>query len=86
MMNNINDTGRHLESLKALLHNSRIRINLLPYHPVGKDLNISSPPERMQYFRHELNVAGISASVRRSRGEDINAACGLLASGLSEKS
>jgi adenine C2-methylase RlmN of 23S rRNA A2503 and tRNA A37 len=36
----------------------------------------------MQYFKHELVISGISASVRKSRGADISAACGLLASGL----
>jgi adenine C2-methylase RlmN of 23S rRNA A2503 and tRNA A37 len=36
----------------------------------------------MQYFKHELVISGISASIRKSRGTDISAACGLLASGL----
>lgn len=42
----------------------------------------SSSDERMQYFRHSLLVSGIPASVRKSRGADISAACGLLASGM----
>lgn len=83
MIKDQNDTDRHLEGLKNLLHGSIIRINLLPYHPSGKDMNISSSDERMQYFKHNLVISGISASIRKSRGSDIYAACGLLATGLS---
>jgi 23S rRNA (adenine2503-C2)-methyltransferase len=82
MIGGINDTDRHLEGLKRLVNKSRIRINLLPYHQVYGDDCISSSPERMQYFKHELVVSGISASIRKSRGADVSAACGLLASGL----
>ncbi|MBW6502540.1 MAG: 23S rRNA (adenine(2503)-C(2))-methyltransferase RlmN, partial [Bacteroidales bacterium] len=76
------DTARHLDALKKLLEGSGIRVNLIPFHPTVGDQHRSSPEERMQFFRHELVVSGISASVRRSRGADISAACGLLASGL----
>lgn len=82
MIKGITDTDRHLMGLIDLIKGSGIRVNLLPYHPVPEDNNISSPDDRMMFFKHHLVNAGISASVRRSRGEDINAACGLLASGL----
>jgi len=82
MINDLNDTDNHLEGLKTLLKDSIIRVNLLPYHPVGNDPNRSSTAERMQFFKHNLVVSGISASVRTSRGIDISAACGLLATGL----
>jgi len=82
MISNINDTDKHLEGLKNLLLGSRIRINLLPYHSIPGDNNSSSSPDRMQQFKHELVMSGISASVRKSRGIDVSAACGLLASGL----
>jgi adenine C2-methylase RlmN of 23S rRNA A2503 and tRNA A37 len=36
----------------------------------------------MQYFKHNLVISGISASIRKSRGADISAACGLLALGM----
>jgi|WetSurMetagenome_2_1015567.scaffolds.fasta_scaffold10432_2 23S rRNA (adenine2503-C2)-methyltransferase len=84
MVKGINDSDRHLEALKHLAGNSGIRVNLLPYHPLPGDLNESSPPDLMQHFKHNLMISGISASVRRSRGADISAACGLLASGLAE--
>jgi 23S rRNA (adenine2503-C2)-methyltransferase len=82
MVDGLNDTQRHLEGLKSMLAGSEIRVNLLPYHPVCDDGHISSSGERMQYFRHNLVISGISASVRKSRGADISAACGLLASNL----
>jgi 23S rRNA (adenine2503-C2)-methyltransferase len=82
MISHVNDSDRHLEALKKMLTGSGIRVNLLPYHTVSGNKNVSSPVERMMYFKHNLVMSGISASVRRSRGADISAACGLLASGL----
>jgi 23S rRNA (adenine2503-C2)-methyltransferase len=81
MIDGVNDSDSHLAELIRLLRDSKIRINLLPYHPVPGDPLLSSSQERMQHFKHNLIISGISASVRRSRGEDISAACGLLAAG-----
>lgn len=80
MIKGVNDSDKHLAGLKNLLAGSGIRINLLPYHNIPGDRNISSDPVTMQYFRHELVMSGISASIRKSRGVDVSAACGLLAS------
>lgn len=82
MIRDINDTDRHLEALIELLQGSGIRVNLLPYHPLDDSGSASSDEGRMTRFRHNLMLSGISASVRKSRGADISAACGLLASGL----
>jgi len=82
MIKDVNDTIKHLEGLKKLLRGSGIRVNLMPYHPVKDDQNALSSDARMLFFKHELVISGISASVRKSRGADISAACGLLASGL----
>ncbi|MCU0456754.1 MAG: radical SAM protein [Bacteroidales bacterium] len=82
MISGINDSERHLEGLKALLKGTRIRVNLLPYHNIPGDPAKASDEQRMTQFKHELVISGISASIRKSRGEDISAACGLLASGL----
>lgn len=85
MIENLNDTDRHLNGLKELLSGSHIRINLIPYHPLPDDNNTSTSAEKMQKFRHELMISGISASVRKSRGIDISAACGLLSAGMKKK-
>ena len=82
MIKDLNDSDSHLDGLKTLLKGSKIRVNLLPYHSAKDDLNTSSSVERMQMFKHRLVVSGISASVRKSRGADISAACGQLAAGL----
>lgn len=81
MIKGLNDTDSHLMGLKDLLTGSGIRVNLLPYHSHEGDPYVSSPEERLSFFKHELVTSGISASVRKSRGKDISAACGLLAAG-----
>jgi 23S rRNA (adenine2503-C2)-methyltransferase len=79
MVRDLNDTDSHLEGLKSILKGSDIRVNLLHYHPSLNDQNSSSSDERIQFFKHNLIISGISASIRKSRGTDISAACGLLA-------
>lgn len=85
MIQNVNDSEAHLEGLRRLLTGSSVRVNLLPYHNTGDTDFIPSTEARMLYFKHSLVVSGISASIRKSRGADIHAACGLLASGLKNK-
>jgi 23S rRNA (adenine2503-C2)-methyltransferase len=82
MIKNMNDSDLHLQGLIELLKGSGIRVNLLPFHKIQGELNESSSAERMQYFKHNLIISGISASIRKSRGADILAACGLLATGM----
>lgn len=79
MISGKNDSERHLRELKRLLAGSGIRVNLLPYHPLEGDDAHSSGPDVMNRFKHELVTSGIGASVRKSRGSDIDAACGMLA-------
>jgi 23S rRNA (adenine2503-C2)-methyltransferase len=79
MIDGRNDTIRHLEEMKRLLTGTAIRVNLLPYHPLAGDDARSSGSEVMMKFKHELVTSGISASVRKSRGADVDAACGMLA-------
>ncbi len=79
MVRDLNDTDSHLEGLKSILKGSEIRVNLLHYNPLWNDQYSSSLDKRIQFFKHNLIVSGISASIRKSRGTDISAACGLLA-------
>jgi len=79
MIRGVNDTDAHLEALKMLLSGTGIRVNLLPYHSVAGDRNVSSDSATMSRFKHLLVTSGIGASVRKSRGADIAAACGMLA-------
>lgn len=84
MISGLNDTETHLNELLSMLKGSVIRVNLLPYHSAGDDSMNPSSVEKMQYFKHNLVISGISASVRKSRGSDISAACGLLAAGMGQ--
>jgi 23S rRNA (adenine2503-C2)-methyltransferase len=86
MVNGVNDSQRHLDELKVLLTGTGIRVNIIPYHGFKGAGMAPSPPDLMAKFRHELTISGVSASIRRSRGEDISAACGLLASELKKPS
>lgn len=60
-------------------------MNLLPYHPLEGDDARSSGTDVMIRFKHELVTSGIGASVRKSRGSDIDAACGMLAAKRRER-
>jgi|WetSurMetagenome_2_1015567.scaffolds.fasta_scaffold122152_2 23S rRNA (adenine2503-C2)-methyltransferase len=82
MISGVNDSDEHLAELTAILKGSGIRVNLLPYHNTNNEAMNSSSPAKMNYFKHNLVISGISASVRKTRGEDISAACGLLAANL----
>lgn len=79
MWSGLNDDNRHAEALCKLLKGLKARVNLIRFHAIpGVDLNTSNE-ERMVAFRDYLNEKGVLCTIRRSRGEDIFAACGMLA-------
>jgi len=78
MMAGVNDSREHLQELIHLFRNTAFRINLIPFNPFEGSVARPSEAPAMQYFMKELNEAGISATIRRSRGTDISAACGQL--------
>ena len=74
----LNDTKEHIKEIAKLLGSLRCRVNLIPYHAVP-GIPLKSPDNNsMAWFRDALNDKGISATIRASRGQDIDAACGLL--------
>lgn len=74
----LNDTPAHVRELARILNGIRCRINLIRFHDIPGS-EFSSPDLReMEAFRDSLNAKGITATIRASRGQDINAACGLL--------
>lgn len=76
---NVNDDIAHAEMLVRLIGNLKCRVNLIRFHAIeGVDLYPCSE-ERMIMLRNYLNSHGITATIRASRGEDIMAACGMLA-------
>ena len=75
-----NDDIKHAEALREIIPNEHVRVNLIRYHMIpGVQKLRTSSDERMAYFRDYLNSKGITCTIRRSRGEDISAACGQLA-------
>ena len=79
MWRGINDDMESAKSLASLIKGLDCRVNLIRYHAIpGVDLKPASE-ERMLMFRNYLNSQGIICTIRASRGEDIMAACGMLA-------
>lgn len=78
VMSGLNDTPRHVRGLLRLLNGLRCRINLIRFHRIPDSPYFSPDDEAMLRFRDELTARGIRTTIRASRGEDIQAACGLL--------
>jgi len=74
----LNDTLKHVNQLARILNGIRCRINLIRFHPIPDSPYYSPDDSSMHEFRDALNKKGIRTTVRASRGQDIEAACGLL--------
>ena len=77
MLDGVNDHPEHARELAALLDPRVYKVNLIPYNPTGS--YDGSSPERIEAFRAILAEHRITATVRLTRGRDIDAACGQLA-------
>ena len=78
----VNDTPKHANELLRLLKGLDCRINLIRFHAgVDKEFT-SSDEQQMEWLRDYLTEHGITTTIRRSRGEDILAACGMLVNAL----
>ncbi|MGE5406543.1 MAG: 23S rRNA (adenine(2503)-C(2))-methyltransferase RlmN [Methanosarcina sp.] len=74
----INDTPKHVKELAKILNGIKCRINIIRFHAIpGSEFESPSVNETVK-FRDALNDRGIITTIRASRGEDIQAACGLL--------
>ena len=79
----VNHSPAHAKELARLLSGLSVRVNLIPYHPLREAQGgLRSPGnEAVAIFQQELRDRGIRTFIRRSRGEDIGAACGMLWTG-----
>jgi 23S rRNA (adenine2503-C2)-methyltransferase len=75
----INDTDAHARQLVRRLEGVPAKVNLIPFNPFPQTRYRCSPPARIDRFFEILNHAGIVTITRRTRGDDIDAACGQLA-------
>lgn len=78
LMEGLNDSPRHIKELCRLLDGVKCRINLIRFHKIPDSPYFSPPEAQMIEFRNALTAKGIQTTIRTSRGEDIQAACGLL--------
>lgn len=75
----LNDDMRHADALARLLRGMHCRVNLIRFHAIPDSDLRPADNDTMVRFRDRLNEKGITATIRASRGEDIMAACGMLA-------
>jgi 23S rRNA (adenine2503-C2)-methyltransferase len=78
MLAGVNDSFVQAAQLAELLDPRVYKVNLIPYNPTGSGFEGSSP-KAIEAFRAELERRGMAATVRLTRGRDIDAACGQLA-------
>lgn len=79
MFSGLNDDKRHADALFRLLKGLECRVNLIRFHKIPDAPFEPSPRIVMEKFRDRLSNHGITCTIRASRGEDIMAACGMLA-------
>lgn len=86
MLDGINDSVQDARGLIKLLKSVPSKLNLIPFNPFPNSPYRCSSNETIKRFRMLLNEAGIVTTVRRTRGEDIDAACGQLVGKVEDKS
>jgi 23S rRNA (adenine2503-C2)-methyltransferase len=79
MLDGVNDQPAHVRALAALVRDVPCKINLIPFNPFAGSGFATTPRERIRAFAGALHDAGIVTTIRRTRGDDIDAACGQLA-------
>jgi 23S rRNA (adenine2503-C2)-methyltransferase len=79
MLDGINDSDAHARELLALVRSVPCKFNLIPFNPFPGSPFRRSSAERVRRFADTLMQAGIVTTTRKTRGDDIDAACGQLA-------
>jgi 23S rRNA (adenine2503-C2)-methyltransferase len=79
MLEGVNDSPAQARALAALLKGHPAKVNLIPFNPFPGTRYKRSPRVVIERFRDELIQRGVLATIRRTRGDDIDAACGQLA-------
>jgi 23S rRNA (adenine2503-C2)-methyltransferase len=85
MLEGINDSEEHAREAAALARIVRCKYNLIPFNPFGGSQYRRSSPERIRRFAEILQRAGITVTTRKTRGDDIAAACGQLAGEVADR-
>ena len=86
MLDGVNDSVAQARALAKLVRRVPCKINLIPFNPFpGTRLPRARRPEAIARFRDVLMEAGLIATVRKTRGDDIDAACGQLAGQVQDR-
>jgi len=85
MLDGVNDSDAHARELVALARRVRSKFNLIPFNPFPRSEFKRSSPERIRGFADILARAGLTATTRKTRGDDIAAACGQLAGDVADR-
>ena len=85
MLDGVNDSDQHANELISLLRNVPSKVNLIPFNPFPQAAFRRSPKDRTRRFNEVLNAAGIVTTTRKTRGDDIDAACGQLAGQVKDR-
>jgi 23S rRNA (adenine2503-C2)-methyltransferase len=78
LLEGVNDEVGHARELARVLRGLRVKVNLIPMNPVSGSGLAAPSPGRVEAFRETLAAEGYSAFVRKTRGDDVDAACGQL--------
>lgn len=85
MLDGVNDTPQHAQALVQISQRVPCKFNLIPFNPFPESGLTRSPRERVMAFAHVLQDAGVVTTVRKTRGDDIAAACGQLAGEVQDR-
>jgi 23S rRNA (adenine2503-C2)-methyltransferase len=85
MLDGVNDSEANARELAAIAGEVRCKYNLIPFNPFAQSGFERSPDERIRRFAGVLQNAGVTVTTRKTRGDDIAAACGQLAGDVADR-
>ena len=85
MLKGVNDKPEHAKALLKLLKGVPAKMNLIPFNPFKNAAYVCSNPDDIELFKQILMEKGLHTTVRKTRGDDIDAACGQLAGDFKDK-
>jgi len=85
MLDGVNDHPQHARELVQLLRGHPAKVNLIPFNPFPGTRYTRSSDAAVERFRDLLIKGGVMVTIRRTRGDDIDAACGQLAGRVNDR-
>jgi 23S rRNA (adenine2503-C2)-methyltransferase len=85
LLDGVNDSPAHAKALAKVLAHTPSKVNLIPFNPFPQTRYRCSSPEAIERFSAILQQAGLITTTRKTRGEDIDAACGQLVGKVNDR-